>query len=111
MDVRSIVSNLDDSDDGDDSQHIEPVDNGASSANQRLAEDIAFSQWLEARQTASAAHMLSVEGVTSSSCEPEATKPRRIIASPREYQMELFEKAKEQNTIVVLDTGNQRLDR
>ncbi len=28
-----------------------------------------------------------------------------IIADPREYQIELFEKAKQQNTIAVLDTG------
>lgn len=28
-----------------------------------------------------------------------------IITDPREYQTELFEKAKKQNTIAVLDTG------
>ena len=28
-----------------------------------------------------------------------------IITDPREYQMELFEKAKKQNIIAVLDTG------
>ena len=30
---------------------------------------------------------------------------QRIITSPREYQVELFERAKQQNTIAVLDTG------
>lgn len=30
---------------------------------------------------------------------------RQIISSPREYQVELFEKAKEKNIIAVLDTG------
>lgn len=28
-----------------------------------------------------------------------------VITDPREYQIELFEKAKAQNTIAVLDTG------
>jgi endoribonuclease Dicer len=31
---------------------------------------------------------------------------QEIISSPREYQIELFEKAKTQNTIAVLDTGS-----
>ena len=30
---------------------------------------------------------------------------KKIIESPREFQMEMFEKAKAQNTIVVLETG------
>lgn len=30
-----------------------------------------------------------------------------IINNPREYQIELFEKAKEENLIAVLDTGKQ----
>jgi len=29
----------------------------------------------------------------------------KIIDDPREYQMELFEKAKKENIIAVLDTG------
>lgn len=105
-----MVVNLGDSDDDDDSQHVEPVDSGVSATDQRLAEDIAFTQWLEARQTKATAHTSSSDRVSSSSCELEVTESRRIIASPREYQVELFEKAKGQNTIVVLDTGNQRLD-
>lgn len=31
------------------------------------------------------------------------------ISDPREYQIELFERAKEQNTIAVLDTGREDL--
>jgi endoribonuclease Dicer len=33
---------------------------------------------------------------------------REIISSPREYQTELFERAKEKNIIAVLDTGTSR---
>jgi len=33
------------------------------------------------------------------------TESQRIISSPREYQVELFERAKEKNIIAVLDTG------
>ncbi len=32
----------------------------------------------------------------------------KIIESPRDYQVELFERAKEKNTIAVLDTGNHQ---
>ncbi|KAM0549771.1 hypothetical protein ACHAPJ_009210 [Fusarium lateritium] len=35
-----------------------------------------------------------------------ASENRKIIATPREYQIELFEQAKEKNTIVVLPTGS-----
>ena len=33
-----------------------------------------------------------------------------IITNPREYQTELFEKAKKQNVIAVLDTGTYGMD-
>ena len=35
----------------------------------------------------------------------EKQESQVIVNDPREYQMELFEKAKIQNTIAVLDTG------
>ncbi len=33
------------------------------------------------------------------------SQSRYILDSPREYQLELFERAKKKNTIIVLDTG------
>lgn len=38
------------------------------------------------------------------------SESRKIIATPREYQLELFERAKEKNIIVVLPTGNSAFD-
>jgi endoribonuclease Dicer len=74
-------------------------------------QDMKFQEWLEKNQKevlkASKADMdsrlerldkISVEKLLRGSSE-------RIIASAREYQIDLFERAKNENTIVVLDTG------
>ncbi|KAH8125046.1 hypothetical protein LI328DRAFT_156050 [Trichoderma asperelloides] len=71
-----------------------------------------FQQWLEKNErevlAASREDMgsrlerlekISVEKLLKGSTE-------RIIASPREYQIDLYERAKNENTIVVLDTGS-----
>lgn len=74
-------------------------------------QDMKFQEWLEKNQKevlkASKADMdsrlerlekISVEKLLRGSSD-------RIIASPREYQIDLYERAKNENTIVVLDTG------
>lgn len=74
-------------------------------------QDMKFQEWLEKNQkevlAASRADMgsrlerlekISIEKLLRGSSE-------RIIASPREYQIDLYERAKNENTIVVLDTG------
>lgn len=74
-------------------------------------QDMKFQEWLEKNQKevlkASKADMdsrlerlekISVEKLLIGSSE-------RIIASLREYQIDLYERAKNENTIVVLDTG------
>lgn len=74
-------------------------------------QDMQFQEWLEKNQkevlAASREDMgsrlerldnISVEKLLKGSTE-------RIIASPREYQIDLYERAKNENTIVVLDTG------
>jgi endoribonuclease Dicer len=45
------------------------------------------------------------EAVQSARWLVNQSENRQIISSPREYQVELFEKAKERNIIAVLDTG------
>ncbi|KAM0464501.1 hypothetical protein ACHAPV_002327 [Trichoderma viride] len=74
-------------------------------------QDMKFQEWLEKNQkevlAASRADMgsrlerlekISIEKLLRGSSE-------KIIASPREYQIDLYERAKNENTIVVLDTG------
>lgn len=69
----------------------------------RLREDSVFTQWLTTRQSrASKDRPADSAGVIS---EAQTSEMKRIITSPRQYQLELFEMAKKQNTIVVLDTG------
>jgi endoribonuclease Dicer len=46
----------------------------------------------------------AIEG-QSTRCLAKRKEMKSIISSPREYQVELFERAKEKNIIAVLDTG------
>jgi endoribonuclease Dicer len=50
------------------------------------------------------------EAVQSARWLVNQSENRQIISSPREYQVELFEKAKEKNVIAVLDTGLSTLE-
>lgn len=74
-------------------------------------EDMKFQEWLEKNQKevlkASRADMDSrLERLEKISVEKLLIgSSKRIIASPREYQIDLYERAKNENTIVVLDTG------
>lgn len=72
-------------------------------------QDLAFQDWLLKNQrestTASKADLdrhldkISISGLVKHSSR------EKIITSPREYQIELYERARDENTIVVLDTG------
>lgn len=81
-----------------------------SSSQKKRADYDAFDSWLTQNRddinkiTKDAAATLSDEEKTSAALvrDFESTK---IIESPRDYQVELFEKAKQKNIIAVLDTG------
>ncbi|KAG6020138.1 hypothetical protein E4U40_006382 [Claviceps sp. LM458 group G5] len=73
------------------------------------AEDIAFASWVanqkhEKPWNSNESHADAGSSALTEPDVPDKTKP--IINSPRQYQLDLFERAKESNTIVVLDTGS-----
>ncbi|KAG5939705.1 hypothetical protein E4U59_002941 [Claviceps monticola] len=73
------------------------------------AEDIAFASWVanQKHETPWNSNEFDADARSSASAEPDVPdKTNPIINSPRQYQLDLFERAKESNTIVVLDTGS-----
>ncbi|KAK4193832.1 putative dicer-like protein [Podospora australis] len=77
-------------------------------SERRRADNLNFDLWIEENQ-----HELSkgtgkivLDNDKSISTLVRDFENKRIIASPRDYQLELFELAKTQNTIAVLDTGS-----
>ncbi|GKT62072.1 RNase3 domain-containing protein [Colletotrichum tofieldiae] len=69
-----------------------------------------FQLWVESNQN----KVLKAASMASTGVDPgsvaylmkQESERSKIIQTPREYQIELFEKAKHKNTIVVLDTGS-----
>ncbi|KAK5991501.1 Dicer-like protein 1 [Cladobotryum mycophilum] len=72
-------------------------------------ENAAFESWLEKNQrevTKASEEDLKKHDQLSAARFLQDSTSKKIISSPREYQLDLFERAKEQNSIVVLDTGS-----
>ncbi|KAI1268232.1 hypothetical protein F5Y18DRAFT_423590 [Xylariaceae sp. FL1019] len=73
------------------------------------SQDVAiFREWLRNQRAAVHEKMRASEMAGGSSPDEEndrTTRDAPIITSPREYQTELFERAKKKNIIAVLDTG------
>lgn len=97
---------LDPSDDDQPAEKTRPN----KAAVRRVADQDQFDQWI--RQKQEVLNDLSSKSLSGwpTSDVPNAEPGRdpaqkRIISSPREYQAELFERAKKKNTIVVLPTG------
>ncbi|KAG5948271.1 hypothetical protein E4U53_006327 [Claviceps sorghi] len=74
------------------------------------AEDIAFQNWVANQKHETPSYLNDFrEADEKSSALTEAgvfEQPKSIIHSPRQYQLDLFERAKETNTIIVLETGS-----
>ncbi|KAM6478310.1 hypothetical protein HDV62DRAFT_400793 [Trichoderma sp. SZMC 28011] len=101
---------------GDDDE-IEDVDQSEETSDAQKApiakkrqQDLAFQDWLVKNQMEltenSKADLESHLDKLSISRLYEDNAFQKIITSPREYQIDLFERAREENTIVVLDTGS-----
>ena len=115
------------SEDGDESKAAEQDEDESDDENQlvqnlprsrRITEKMrkdteAFQSWIAQNQkevTATSRNRLAGNhGERSVADLIEASFAKRIIDGPREYQIELFERAKEKNIIVVLDTGESGL--
>ncbi|KAB8298253.1 hypothetical protein EYC80_001986 [Monilinia laxa] len=97
-----------DDEDEDEEEPNQPVpDIKRISARKQKNADIFDIYLREAEKQPKAVKMISQadEAVQSTRWFIEQAEKQHIISSPRDYQLELFERAKKQNIIAVLDTG------
>ncbi|KAL1840707.1 hypothetical protein VTJ49DRAFT_202 [Mycothermus thermophilus] len=104
------VDDADDTDkeiDGGKQWVLNPEPKRRKTSDRKQAEHEAFDLWIEENQEALAGSVSKfvVDGDDFRTLMRDF-KNERIIANPRDYQLELFELAKKQNTIAVLDTGS-----
>ncbi|KAK0643580.1 hypothetical protein B0T16DRAFT_332025 [Cercophora newfieldiana] len=77
-------------------------------SEKRRADEAAFDSWIEKNRSSLAQRPRKVPlgDYQSAYALVQQYERKEIISTPREYQLELFEKAKNQNIIAVLDTGS-----
>lgn len=109
--LREVVLDEDNAEIGDDEIEVVPTITQKTAIRKQNDRDI-FDMWVfenneklikernSKRAQTESEEILSLKQLMASQ---EST---RIIGSPRDYQMELFERAKTRNTIAVLDTGS-----
>ncbi len=102
-----------DSDDALDNVPQEPGHPASNLRERRRAQNAIFEAWVTSEVGQEALKPKLKNGRPKEAADEElsihslmAKEGTKIIKNPREYQMELFERAKKENTIAVLDTGS-----
>ncbi|KAJ6787743.1 hypothetical protein PWT90_04002 [Aphanocladium album] len=75
-------------------------------SKQKIRDNHVFSAWLHEQAKQDDDGIVPAESALSEKVSDEAAAVSALTVTPREYQNELFERAKKKNTIVVLDTGS-----
>lgn len=83
-------------------------------SERKRIQNAAHESWFQSYQKQQAKAASKISGVDNEALSVKylvrQAESQRIISSPREYQVELFERAKEDNIIAVLDTGKAYID-
>ncbi|KAM0612619.1 hypothetical protein ACHAP1_000590 [Verticillium nonalfalfae] len=93
----------------DDRQHSMTPERPRKITEKKRADHAAFHSWLQSNSNEiaqSAPQPVQTLNHTSTAMMVRESENRKIIANPREYQIELFERAKRKNIIAVLPTGS-----
>ncbi|KAK4494728.1 hypothetical protein PRZ48_014084 [Zasmidium cellare] len=106
----------DDNHNASDSEDEAPAGGPATNFNEkRRAQKAIFETWLTSSAGLEALKPKTKDGVNKEDADEmqsihsllaQQQKGSQIVKNPREYQIELFERAKKENTIAVLDTGS-----
>jgi len=85
-----------------------PAPKARKISEKRRADNAAFELWIERNHSflSKRSRKLVLGDDQSALALVREFENKKIISTPREYQLELFEKAKTQNVIAVLDTGS-----
>ena len=103
------VANGDAEDSGSDIEQAVTINSILKAPERRKIQDACFRQWIVQQAQTSTSRPKKTKSTDNDQLSirqliaQHESKP--IITEPREYQVELFGRAKQQNTIAVLDTG------